>query len=141
MKKNYNDIIDLPHHESKKHKPMSLEARAAQFAPFAALTGFSEEIQEAERLTSNKKETDENLKEILDRKLQIIKEQINIKPLVIITYFIKDLKKDGGSYVTTSGVIERINEYTNTIILDNKTEISINEIVDITSKIFNAYDV
>lgn len=141
MKKNYNDIIDLPHHESKKHKPMSLEARAAQFAPFAALTGFSEEIQEAERLTSYKVESDENLKEILDRKLQIIKEQINIKPLVIITYFIKDLKKDGGSYATTSGVIEKINEYTNTILLDNKTEISINEIVDITSKIFNAYDI
>lgn len=125
----YDDIINLPHHISKKHPQMSIEARSAQFAPFAALVGFDKEIQEVERLTSNRKDIDENLKEILDIKLQIIKEQINTKPLITITYFVTDLKKDGGSYITINGNAERIDEYKNTIILENKIEIPISEII------------
>ena len=90
----YDDIINLPRHVSKKHPQMSLEARSAQFAPFAALTGYDEQIQETARITSKRKELNEELKEILNEKLQKIQEKINLKPELTITYFIPDLKKE-----------------------------------------------
>lgn len=140
MKKNYNDIINLSHHVSKKHIQMSLEARAAQFAPFAALTGFDEELKEAERLTNERKNIDDNLREKLDSKLQIIQNKLYMKPTVTFTYFVQDLKKEGGSYVTVTGNVKRIDKYKNSVILENKTEIPIVEIVDITSKLFENYE-
>lgn len=127
----YEDIINLPHHVSKKHSRMSLEARSAQFAPFAALTGYDEAINETARLTSQRMEIDEELKEILDKKLLLIKEQIYTKPNITVTYFVPDSKKDGGEYVTLTGKLFKIDEYKQKIILENKTEIPISEIVEI----------
>ena len=72
MKNKYEDIINLPHHISNKHPQMTLEARAAQFAPFAALTGYDDEVKETTRLTNRRIELDEEAKSILDKKLQII---------------------------------------------------------------------
>lgn len=132
----YDDIINLPHHESKKHPRMSKEARAAQFAPFAALTGYDEVINETARLTSKRKEINEELKEILDAKLQIIHDKILSKPKITFTYFVSDSKKDGGSYVTVIGKVIKIDEFSQKIILENRTEIPIPEIVDITGEIF-----
>ena len=129
--KKYDDIINLPHHVSKKHPQMSLEMRAAQFAPFAALTGFEDEVKETARLTNERKEINEELKEILDSKLQIIKQKISQKPKVTITYFLPDAKKDGGKYVTVTGNVKRIEEYKQVIILHDQTEIPIYEIMDI----------
>lgn len=141
MKKNYDDIINLSHHISKKRQQMSIEARAAQFAPFAALTGFDEEIKEAERFTNERKNIDENLREKLDNKLQIIQKQIYTKPMATFIYFVHDLKKDGGCYITVTGNVKKIDRYKQIIILENKTEIPISEVVEITSDLFKKYDI
>ena len=127
----YEDIINLPHHVSKKHPRMSLEARSAQFAPFAALNGYDELIKETARETNQRIEINEELKAILDEKLRLIKEKINIKPNITVTYFVPDIKKDGGKYVTATGSIIKIDEYKHKIILENKTEIPISEIIEI----------
>ena len=127
----YEDIINLPHHVSKKHPRMSLEARSAQFAPFAALNGYDELIKETARETNQRIEINEELKAILDEKLRLIKEKINIKPNITVTYFVPDIKKDGGVYVTVTGNIIKIDEYKHKIILENKTEIPISEIIEI----------
>ena len=134
--KNYDDIINLPHHVSKKHKPMSLYARSAQFAPFSALTTYGEVIKETVRLTNERREIDESLKIILDSKLQIIEEKISSKPLITFTYFIPDLRKEGGYYKTVTGNVRRIDEYRDVVILEDKTEIPIFEIIEITGEIF-----
>lgn len=127
----YDDIINLPHHVSKIYPQMSLEARAAQFAPFAALTGYEGQIKETARLTNARIDLDEELKSILDSKLQEIQEKIKAKPTVEFTYFIPDSKKDGGKYVTVAGIIKKIDEYKQVIVLENKLEIPIQEIIDI----------
>lgn len=141
MKKNYNDIINLEHHVSQKHTQMSLDARAAQFAPFAALTGFDEQLKESERLTNERKNINEDLRETLDCKLQIIQKNIYLKPTITFTYFVHDLKKEGGSYVTVTGKFKKIDKYKNIVILENKIEIPIVEIVDITSDLFENYEI
>ena len=134
---NYEDIINLPHHTSKKHPRMSLEARSAQFAPYAALTGYDEVLIETARLTNERIEVDESIKTIIDSKLQIIKEHIREMPLITFMYFIPDSKKDGGKYVTVTGNVKKIDEYRNILVLENKIEIPIDEIIDINGDIVN----
>ena len=95
----YSDIINLPHHQSKTRPHMTNYNRAAQFAPFAALTGHSEAIDETARLTDSKIELDEYEKEIIDRKLRIITENISTMPEITVCYFVPDEKKAGGAYV------------------------------------------
>lgn len=133
MKENnkYEDIINMPHHVSRKHPQMSLYARSAQFAPFAALTGYGEAVEETERVTDSKREIDEELKIDLDRKLQWIRENLKNKAKVTFTYFIPDARKDGGSYQTITGVVKRIDEYNEKIILEDENEIYISETIDI----------
>ena len=127
----YDDIINLPHHVSKKRPRMSLEARSAQFAPFAALTGYDEVIKETARLTNKRIEINEEMKAILDEKLLMIKAQIQSKPSITVTYFVPDSKKDGGKYVSVTGKVIKIDEYKQHIILENKIEIPISEIIEI----------
>lgn len=127
----YDDIINLPRHVSKKHPQMSLEARSAQFAPFAALTGYDEQIQETTRVTSHRKDLNEELKIILDKKIKIIQERINTKPEITITYFLPDSKKSGGEYVTVIGKVIKINLYKQLIVLEDKTEIPIEDVSEI----------
>lgn len=127
----YKDIINLPHHVSKRHPQMSLKERAAQFAPFAALTGYGDAVKEKGRLTTEKIDINEELRAILDNKLQFIKNQINKKPLIKFIYFIPDLKKSGGKYVEVIGNVKKIDEYNQVIILEDKTEIKIDEIIEI----------
>jgi hypothetical protein len=127
----YDDIINLPHHVSEKHPRMSLEQRSAQFAPFAALTGHAEAINETARLTDKKIEIDDELKEIINIKLQKIKEKINLKPKVSITYFVPDKKKSGGEYVTITENVKKIDEYNHEIIMNDNRKISIKDIIDI----------
>ena len=90
----YDDIINMEHHKSEKHPPISLYARSAQFAPFAALTGYEDAVRETAREVGERIEIDDELKNILDGKIQILKEQIKKKPEVIFTYFIPDLHKE-----------------------------------------------
>lgn len=127
----YDDIINLPHHVSKTRPKMSLEQRSAQFAPFSALTGYEEEISETGRLTTDRIELNEEAKQILDRTLQAITKRISTQPAVTITYFVPDTKKDGGAYITVSGNIKKIDKYKNIILLTDKTEIPIKEIINI----------
>jgi len=127
----YDDIINLPHHESKKHPRMSLEARSAQFAPFAALTGYDEVIKETARQADKRIEINEELKRILNKKLQLIKKEIHEKPKIMVTYFVPDPRKQGGKYITVTGNVIKIDEYKKKIILENNIEIQISEIIDI----------
>ena len=127
----YDDIINLPHHVSKKHPQMSLYARSAQFAPFAALTGYEDAVKETAREVYQKIELDEDLKLILDSKLHILMELADKNPELTVTYFVKDLKKEGGKYVTVTGVLKKLDSIKKLIYLKNGNEISIDEIIDI----------
>lgn len=127
----YNDIINLPHHISKKHPQMTIEARAAQFAPFAALTGHADSIRETARLTAERIEIDEELKTIINNKLQIIQERMSLKPKVTITYFVPDKRKSGGEYLEVTGNVKKIDGYNGLIIFTDNKIITINEIIDI----------
>jgi len=127
----YDDIINEPHHKSKKHPPMSLYARSAQFAPFAALTGYEEAVYETAREVESKIEIDDELKNILDSKIQLMQEQIKKRSEVVFTYFVPDLNKNGGSYITITGIVKKIDTCNQIILLEDKTEIPINDIIDI----------
>lgn len=140
MNNTYEDIINLPHHVSIKHPHMTKSARAAQFAPFAALTGHSEAIKETERLTTKRIELDNDLKIILDNKLQLILDNIKNNHEVSFTYFVNDTLKSGGKYITITGIVKKIDTVNNYIILSDKTKIPINEIININSNLFNNYE-
>lgn len=90
----YDDIINMEHHKSKKHPPMSLYARSAQFAPFAALTGYEEAVTETAREVRKRIDIDDELRNILDSKIQMLSEQIKKKHEIIFTYFVPDLSKE-----------------------------------------------
>lgn len=132
---NYEDIINLPHHVSKKHPQMSIWSRSAQFAPFAALTGYDEAVKETARLTDKRLEIDEGLKNILNNKLQYILENKSLQPEITFTYFVYDNKKSGGKYIEKTGVVKKIDLNEKYIMLKDKTKISIDEIINITGDI------
>ena len=136
MSDKYDDIINLPHHVSRKHPPMSLHNRAAQFAPFAALTGFGAEIMEAARLTSELINMSEDAKAILDLKLQMIQDNISAHPQVTITYFEPDTIKYGGSYHTIVDGIKEIDEYKREFVLLSGDRIPVDYVTDLQSELF-----
>ena len=131
----YDDIINLSRPISKRPK-MTLEQRSAQFAPFAALTGYDEQIKEKARLTNEKIELNDEIKSVLDIKLQLISKELSNKPKITIKYFVPDQKKNGGSYKIVTGIAKRIDEYKKIIVLENELKIAIAEIIDITGDIF-----
>lgn len=141
MDKKYESIINLEHPTSLVHKRMSRLQRAAQFAPFAALTGHDAAIIETARLTEKYHELDEDSKGFLNEKLQIINELKNLEVPVTFTYFVKDLKKSGGSYQTKTGIIKKIDEVLREIIFKDKSKILIDDIVDIQSELIKDYDI
>ena len=132
----YDDIINMPHHISKKHSQMSIDERAAQFAPFAALVGYEDEVKETARITTKKIELNEEEKNALDMKLKMLNEQMQVQiyPNVTITYFVPDLKKEGGKYINISGELKKIDEFKQLLILEDRTEIPINEIINISGE-------
>ena len=136
MNKNYDDIINLPHYVSKKRPQMSIEARSAQFAPFAALTGYDEKVKETERLTDRKIELEDSQKEILNNKLLYILENIEAKPEITFTYFVKDTKKSGGNYIDKIGIVRKIDLIEQYIQLIDKSKIYIDDIIDIDTDLF-----
>ncbi len=127
----YDDIINLPHHVSNTRKPMSLHNRAVQFAPFAALKGYDSAIKEEARITSKKIELDEELNFILNKNIKLINDNIKQKPEVIITYFIPDNKKIGGSYETIIGNVKKIDNVNKFIILVDNKKIDFDNLLDI----------
>lgn len=130
----YGDIINLPHHVSKTHPPMDIMDRAAQFSPFAALTGYKEAAEETRRLTQPKIQLDETQKELLDIELHKLEAGLLQKTVVTVTYFIPDQKKDGGVYHTVSGTVRKIDHYRRILCIENKEEIPVENIIDITSE-------
>jgi len=132
---NYDDIINLPHYESKTRKRMSLVARSAQFAPFAALTGYDDKVKETARLTEKKIDLTDEEYNLINSKLQIIKDHIKEQPEIVFTIFVKDKLKDGGKYEEIRGKVRRIDEVNEFIILIDKLKIFFNDIVDISGDI------
>ncbi len=129
----YDDIIHLPHHVSETHPRMSLYDRAAQFSPFAALTGHGAAIRETARRTSSRVELSEDSRKILDEKLNLLMERLGkgLHLAVSITYFVPDQKKEGGEYVTAEGTVKKVREYEKRIVLENGREIPMEEIKEI----------
>lgn len=128
---NYSDIINLQHHTSTRHPRMSTEARAAQFAPFAALNGYGDAVVETARITNSRIELDEEMKSIINKQLNIIATHILEKPQATFTYFVPDKKKEGGSYSITTGNVKQIDLVNNIIILTNKKKINILDLINI----------
>lgn len=138
MTETYDDIIHLPHHVSKRHPQMSLYNRAAQFAPFAALTGYEEAIIETARLTAPKVDMMEDNQQLLDRKLALLSHSLREQPTVSITYFLPDKKKSGGQYLTVTGVIKSIRDSERVILMADGKSVSIDTIISIDGDIFSS---
>ncbi len=127
----YADIIDKPHHVSKKHKSMSMEERAAQFSPFAALTGYEAAVKETARLTDEQEELDEDEKALINESLQKLYRHIAERPQVTVTYFEPDERKEGGSRKKITGRLRKINEDSQLLVLEDGCEIQISRILNI----------
>ncbi len=136
--KDYSDIINLPNHKSTKHKHMSLRDRAAQFAPFAALTGYEDSIIEEGRRTTKKPELTEDAKTILNEKIQYLNNFKSVEAEFI--YFQKDTRKQGGMILSKFGVIKKLDQIERNIILTNNDKISFDNLIDIKSQIFNNFE-
>jgi hypothetical protein len=137
----YDDIINLPHHVSATRPHMTTIDRAAQFSPFAALTGYDAAIKETARLTDERIELDEYLKDALRDRLQIIADRMKEHPEIAITYFQPDAKKNGGAYVTAVGSAKKIDEYERVVVMTDDTAIPIDEIIGVEGPIFETmYD-
>ena len=136
MTDRYNDIINLPHHVSSIRAPMSMQDRAAQFSPFAALVGYDDAIRETGRLTDQKIELGEEQLSVLNRKYQILTQHLSNHPEVTIVYFEPDKFKSGGAYLSVTGVVKKIREYEAEIILEDGTVISIESILEISGPLF-----
>lgn len=128
MGNNYDDIINLPHHTSETRPKMSMHDRAAQFSPFAALTGHDAALEETARLTDTRIELDECEKEILNEKLMMISDGTQV---VTVTWFKPDERKFGGAYVNVTDTVKKIDVYSREIIMSNGERIPVDEIYDI----------
>ena len=131
MSGNYDDIIALPHPEPRTHPRMSLHDRAAQFSPFAALTGHSAAIAETGRLTDSRVTLDESEMARVDAALQRLRELLSQEPVASITYFVPDERKAGGSYQTITGTARRIDTVNGVLLLTDQRAIPIPDILDV----------
>ena len=137
----YDDIIKLPHHVSRVHPAMPVADRAAQFMPFAALTGHGEAIRETERLTDDRLDLENDVMESLDGKLRYLRDRIAGHPEISVTYFRPDARKTGGSYVTVTGRIKKIDLYGGILLLEDGTGIRMEEVIGMEGEIFSELDV
>ena len=131
MKSPYEDIIDLPRPVSKKHPPMPLIKRAAQFLPFAALSGFEGEIAEAARLTEAAPELGEDALAALDEQLALLRQRLPDQPEITLTRFVPDERKTGGRYEQVTGRVRRLDEPGRALILSDGTKIDLDTIVEL----------
>ena len=132
----YDDIIHLPHHQSQTRAHMPLHDRAAQFAPFAALTGFGAAIHETARLTEEKIELTESKKADLDMRLQLLTDHLADRPEITLTYFRPDPRKEGGAYTEETGVVKKIDTYERAIVMESGAIIPVDDVCRITGAIF-----
>lgn len=134
MTDQYDDIIHLPHHISSTRPRMSAIDRAAQFSPFAALTGYDTSIKESARLTDARIELDDSQKEEISEKLRLVTGQLDAE--IKITYFLPDTKKTGGKYVLAAGAVKKVDEYERMIIMGDGKQIPIDEVIDVDCDVF-----
>lgn len=136
----YEDIMNLPHHVSTSHPRMAIYDRAAQFSPFAALTGHDEAIKETSRLTNQRIELEESSKQLLDARLQILINHLNSHPEIEVTYFIPDEKKEGGCYTTQNGRVTKIDTARYLLYLEENQFIPIKEIISLNGDLFQSVE-
>lgn len=136
----YDDMLRLPHHVSASRKPMAITARAAQFAPFAALSGYDAEVQEAGRLTDRPIEPDEYEKEAMNARLQLLARHLREKWVVSLVFFQPDERKAGGAYVTRTGTVKKLYETERLLTLTDGTVIPLDDLIALDGEEFAAYD-
>ncbi len=137
MRKNpYEDILDLPHHQSETHPHMSMQERAAQFSPFSALTGYGAAVAEAARQTELRLELDEGEKAAIDRKLQFLRLHMEERPQVTWTFFQPDNRKVGGAYVSVTGAAKKLDAQRRQIVLIDGAVIPIDELIELSGPLF-----
>ena len=136
MKDLYEDIINLPHHVSKTRPQMSMIDRAAQFSPFAALTGYDAAIKETGRLTDEKIEMDEEALNILNMKFQVLVDRLADEPEITFTYFKPDERKAGGAYIDVTGKVKKVDDFERLIVMQNGTKMPMDDILNIEGEIF-----
>ena len=137
----YDDMIDLPRPESGKHPRMSRLARAAQFSPFAALTGYEDYISEEGRLTDSRGELDEDEKNLLDLKLRILEENAERSPEITVTVFVPDRTKSGGKYVTETGRFKKIDKEKQELVTENGGTFPVGDILAVDGEIFGRCEI
>lgn len=129
----YADMLHMPHYTSPTRPRMSMHNRAAQFSPFAALSGYDDAVKESARLTDRLLELDDYTRSILDDKLRLLVEHSEEQPMVTLTYFEPDQTKSGGAYMSVSGIIHAIDAYRQIVVMENHIEIPIQQICEIES--------
>ena len=136
MKTPYGDIIHLPHHVSRNHPQMPDRDRAAQFAPFAALTGYEAAVGETARLTAERRELDPQEAAELNRRLAALIARLPDHPEVTVEYFVPDDRKSGGAYVTVAGRVRHISVPEKTLVMEDGAEIPLDEVVSLIGELF-----
>lgn len=136
----YDEIINFPHHVSKTRPQMPMSDRAAQFSPFAALTGYDSAIRETGRLTDEKIDLDEESLNALNVRYQMLTDALEERPEVRITYFKPDERKAGGAYVTTAGAVRKIDDFEQTIIMQDGTRIPMGDVLSLEGELFSALE-
>lgn len=136
----YDDLLNLPHHVSIVHPHMSLYDRAAQFAPFKALSGYEDDVEETARLTDRRIELDESHIAQLDARLQFLEEHLADAPTVSVTFFYPDARKTGGSYETVTGIVKKIDRAQRVLALRNGHQIAIEDVYGIEGELFSHLD-
>ena len=136
----YEDIINLPHHVSPTRPQMPMSDRAAQFAPFAALTGYDAAIKETGRLTDEKIELDEEALTALDMKYQFLMDALDDAPEVTITYFQPDERKAGGKYVSAVGVVRKVDDFERRITMQDGAKIQMDDVLSIDGDLFSTLE-
>lgn len=140
MNGKYDEIMGLPHHVSKTRPQMPMSDRAAQFAPFAALTGYDAAIKETGRLTDERIELDVEALSALDMKYQLLMEALDEAPEVTITYFQPDERKAGGKYVSAVGAVKKIDDFERRITMRDGTRIPMDDVLSIDGELFSSLE-
>ena len=138
--KGYEDIINLPHHISPTRQQMPMSDRAAQFSPFAALTGYDAAIKETGRLTDERIELDEEALTALDMKYQLLIDAFDDAPEVTITYFQPDERKAGGKYITATSAVKKVDDFERRITMQKGTKIPMDDVLSIDGKMFSSLE-
>lgn len=140
MNGKYDEIMGLPHHVSKTRPQMPMSDRAAQFAPFAALTGYDAAIKETGRLTDERIDLDVEALSALDMKYQLLMEALDEAPEVTITYFQPDERKAGGKYVSAVGTVKKIDDFERRITMRDGTRIPMDDVLSIDGELFSSLE-